>query len=151
MECELYGAGGAARFKASLRAAWWSFHWSGSQASSSLNFVCGKFINSCVRYSCGSSWCRRQVLVKLARIANVRPPRGLPTKREFFLFNTTRFISRSLALCRLLDYAARMILRAFLSTFRWSVTRHNSYGLFRLASMPDPDRERSHENRSAPR
>src|SRR6266446_5539930 len=40
----------------------------------------------------------RQVLVKLARIANVRPPRGLPTKREFFRFNTTRFISRSLTL-----------------------------------------------------
>src|SRR5438105_2085038 len=105
-ECELYGAGEAAWFKASVRAAWWSFHWSGSQASSSLNFVCGKFINSCVRYSCGSIWCRRQVLVKLARIANVRPPRGLPTKREFFRFNTTRFISRSLAQCRLLDYAA---------------------------------------------
>src|SRR5438874_12976824 len=32
------------------------------------------------------------------RIANVRPPRGLPTKREFFRFNTTRFISRSLTL-----------------------------------------------------
>ncbi len=43
-----------------------------------------------MRYSCGSIWCRRQVLVKLARVANVRPPRGLPTKREFFLFNTTR-------------------------------------------------------------
>jgi len=27
--------------------------------------------------------CRRQLLVKLARIAAVRPPRGLPTKREF--------------------------------------------------------------------
>ena len=98
MECELYGAGGAARFKASLRAAWWSFHWSGSQASSSLNFVCGRFINSWVRYSCGSIWCRRQVLVRLDRIAAVRPPRGLPTNKEFFLFNTTRFISRSLAL-----------------------------------------------------
>src|SRR6266478_2887719 len=31
-------------------------------------------------------------------MAAVRPPRGLPTKREFFLFSTTRFISRSLTL-----------------------------------------------------
>ena len=59
-------------------------YWSGSQASSSLNFVCGRFINSWVRYSCGSIWCRRQVLVRLARIAAVRPPRGLPTNKEFF-------------------------------------------------------------------
>jgi hypothetical protein len=35
------------------------------------------------------------VLVRLARIAAVRPSRGLPTNKEFFLFNTTRFISRS--------------------------------------------------------
>jgi hypothetical protein len=35
----------------------------------------------------------------------VRPPRGLPTNKEFLRFNTTRFISRSLVLCRLPDYA----------------------------------------------
>jgi hypothetical protein len=28
--------------------------------------------------------CRRQVLVRLARMAAVRPPRGLPTNRQFF-------------------------------------------------------------------
>jgi hypothetical protein len=42
--------------------------------------------------------CRLQVLVKLARIAGVRPPRGLPTNRQFFRLSTTRFISRSLTL-----------------------------------------------------
>jgi hypothetical protein len=42
----------------------------------------------------------------LARMAAVRPPRGLPTKREFFRFNTIRFISRSLTECRVPDYAA---------------------------------------------
>jgi hypothetical protein len=42
----------------------WSFHWSGSQASSSLNFVCGRFIKSWVRYSCSfqtKSFCRSSV------------------------------------------------------------------------------------------
>jgi hypothetical protein len=42
--------------------------------------------------------CRRQELVRLARIAAVRPPRGLPTNREFLRLSTTRFISRSLTL-----------------------------------------------------
>src|SRR6516165_1285486 len=42
--------------------------------------------------------CRRQLLVKLARIAAVLPPRGLPTNREFLRWSTTRFISRSLTL-----------------------------------------------------
>jgi hypothetical protein len=46
-------------------------------------FAWGRFINSCVRYNWGSTSCRRQVLVKLARIAAVRPPRGLPTNKEF--------------------------------------------------------------------
>ena len=32
----------------------------------------------------GSTWCRRQVEVRLARMAAVRPPRGLPTNNEFF-------------------------------------------------------------------
>jgi hypothetical protein len=35
------------------------------------------------------------VLVKLARIVAVRPPRELPTNKEFLRFSTTRFISRS--------------------------------------------------------
>jgi hypothetical protein len=46
----------------------------------------------------GSKSCRRQVLVRLARIAAVRPPRGFPTNNELFRFSTTRFISRSLIL-----------------------------------------------------
>jgi hypothetical protein len=37
-------------------------------------------------------------LVRLARMAAVLPPRGLPTKSEFFRFRTMRFISRSLTL-----------------------------------------------------
>jgi hypothetical protein len=36
-----------------------------------------------VCYAEGDVGCRRQLLVKLARIAAVRPPRGLPTKKEF--------------------------------------------------------------------
>ena len=43
----------------------------------------GKLINNCVRYSCGSTSWRRQVLVRLARMAAVLPPRGLPTNNEF--------------------------------------------------------------------
>jgi hypothetical protein len=58
----------------------------------------GKFTSSWVRYSCGSTSCRRQVLVRLANIDAVRPPRGLPTNNEFLRFNTTRLISRSLTL-----------------------------------------------------
>ena len=57
--------------------------------------------------------CRRQLLVKLARIAAVRPPRGLPTKREFLRLRTTRFISRSLTECRVPDYAASREATAF--------------------------------------
>ncbi len=49
-----------------------------------------------MKSSCGFISCRRQLLVKLARIAAVRPPRGSPTKSEFLRFRTTRFISRSL-------------------------------------------------------
>lgn len=41
-----------------------------------------------------TSW-RRQIDVRLARMAAVRPPRSLPTKRLFFPVNTARFISRS--------------------------------------------------------
>src|ERR1700723_2704841 len=81
--------------KVAIRARWRIFHWSGSQSDNSLIFVWGRFINSCVRYNWGSTSCRRQVLVKLARIAAVRPPRGLPTNKEFLRFSTTRFISRS--------------------------------------------------------
>src|SRR6266481_5316184 len=36
----------------------------------------GRFISSCMKWSCGSISCRRQLLVKLAKIAAVRPPRG---------------------------------------------------------------------------
>ena len=46
--------------------------------------------------------CRRQVLVRLARIAAVLPPRGLPTKRLFLRLRTTRFISRSETLLSML-------------------------------------------------
>src|SRR6266481_5054536 len=58
----------------------------------------GRFISSWMKQSCGSISCRRQLLVKLARIAAVRPPRGFPTNSEFLRFRTTRFISRSLTL-----------------------------------------------------
>ena len=51
-----------------------------------------------VRYRCGSISWRRQVLVRLANMAAVRPPRGLPTNNEFLRFGTTRLISRSLRL-----------------------------------------------------
>ena len=40
-------------------------------------------MSNCVRYSCGSISCLRQVEVRLARMAAVRPPRGLPTNKEF--------------------------------------------------------------------
>jgi hypothetical protein len=43
----------------------------------------GKLTSSCVRYGCGSTSCRRQVLVRLASMDAVRPPRGLPTNSEF--------------------------------------------------------------------
>jgi len=39
-----------------------------------------------------------EVEVGLARIAAFQPPRGFPTKRLFFRFKITRFISRSLTL-----------------------------------------------------
>src|ERR1700743_3455446 len=52
-------------------------------------------MSNCVRYSCGSISCLRQVEVRLARMAAVRPPRGLPTNKEFLRLSTTRFISRS--------------------------------------------------------
>src|ERR1700736_568060 len=58
----------------------------------------GRLISNCVRYSCGSTSCLRQVLVKLARMAAVLPPRAFPTKSEFFRLRTTRFISLSLTL-----------------------------------------------------
>ena len=73
----------------------------------------------------------------------MRPPRALPTNKLFFLFNTTRFISRSETLCRLPDYAAWFAQVPVLLDFSNSVMRHNSYGLFRLASMPG--KERRHE------
>jgi len=55
------------------------------------------------------------VLVKLDKMAMVLPPRSLPTKRLFFLLITTRFISRSLTLCRLPDYAAWLVRGAVLT------------------------------------
>src|SRR5215813_2585846 len=81
-----------------ILAKWRIFHWSGNQSDNSLTFAWGRFINSCVKYNCGSTSCRRHVLVKLAKMAAVLPPRGLPTNKEFFRFSTTRFISRSLTL-----------------------------------------------------
>ena len=53
---------------------------------------------SWVRYSYGSTSCRRQVLVRLANMAAVRQPRELPTNNEFLRFKTTRLMSRSLML-----------------------------------------------------
>jgi len=78
-ECELYGAREATRFKASLRAACWSFHCQAAKHPvRSASSAAGSF-SSCVRYSCGSIWCRRQVLVRLARIAKCDRTR-VPTK-----------------------------------------------------------------------
>lgn len=45
--------------------------------------VTGRLTSSCVRYSCGSTSWRRHELIKPARMAAVRPPRGLPSKSEF--------------------------------------------------------------------
>src|SRR5271165_2061496 len=90
-----YCAGGTV-LRVLIRAMWRIFHWSGNQSDSWLIFAWGRFINSCVRYNCGSTSWRRQLLVKLAKIAAVRPPRGLPTNKEFLRLSTTRFISRSL-------------------------------------------------------
>src|SRR5579863_10144908 len=50
--------------------------------------MAGMFVSSWVRYSWGSMPWRRQVLVRVARIAAVLPPRGLPTKRLFLRFKT---------------------------------------------------------------
>jgi RHS repeat-associated protein len=82
-------SGGGARFR---------FHWSGSHLASSFTRTVGRFTSNCVRYNCGSTWWRRQLLVSVARIAPVRPPCALPTNSEFLRFSTTRFISRSLTL-----------------------------------------------------
>jgi len=82
-ECELYGAREATRFKASLRAACWSFHWSAAKhpvRSASSAQVHQQLREIQLRINLVPA----QVLVRLARIANVRPPRGLPTKKEFF-------------------------------------------------------------------
>ena len=49
--------------------------------------------------------CRRQLLVKLARIAAVRPPRGLPTKREFLRLSKC-FDNRNYVQFRIMHSAA---------------------------------------------
>lgn len=49
-------------------------------------------MSNCVRYSCGSISCLRPIEVRLARMAAVLPPRGLPTNNELLQFKTTRFI-----------------------------------------------------------
>jgi hypothetical protein len=43
----------------------------------------GRLISICVRQSYGSTSCLRLVPVRLDRMAAVRPPRALPTKRLF--------------------------------------------------------------------
>ncbi len=57
---------------------WRCFHWSGNHAVSWPRGVDGRLTSGCVRYSCGSMALRRQVLVRLAKIAAVRPPAGCP-------------------------------------------------------------------------
>ena len=46
--------------------------------------VAGRLVSNCVRYRCGSTPWRRQVLVSELRTAAVRPPRALPTNSGFF-------------------------------------------------------------------
>ena len=60
------------------------FHRFGSQSVSRRWGRPGKFTSSCVRYNCGSMSCRRHVLVKLARIAAVRPRARCRRTKNFF-------------------------------------------------------------------
>ena len=60
--------------------------------------------------------CRRQVLVKLLRIAAVCPPRSLPTNKEFLRLRTMRFISRSEML--LSSGTAPSVVKTF-NSFHW--------------------------------
>jgi len=71
-------------YREAVRAACVRLHWSGKHVESSRICTAGKLISSCVRYSCGSTSCLRHVLVRLARIAAVRPPRELPRTKSFF-------------------------------------------------------------------
>lgn len=48
-------------------------------------------LSNCVKQSCGSTSCRRHVLVRLTRIAAVRSPRSLSASKEFLRLSPMRF------------------------------------------------------------